>query len=133
MYNRAMKAAFIIALSALVIVSIIVGAMLGGHASDAPVKHSLSYVVMGIGEAHLTYNNDTGGTNQDVVYLDKSNGYRWEKELSPKPGTFLYLSAQNGGHVYGMLKISIQRDGVPVREAESPAEFGIATVSGTYQ
>jgi hypothetical protein len=68
-----------------------------------------------------------------MIYLDTSNNHRWEKKLYPKPDTFLYLSAQNGGREYGMLKISIQRDGVAVREAESPAEFGIATVSGTYQ
>jgi hypothetical protein len=95
-------------------------AMIEAHRGERQVK----YVVEGDKHqrADLTYRNESGGTEQRTVYLP------WSLEMWRAPGTFVYLSAQNHGG--SGVQTTIFVEGRILQEAESTAEYGIATASG---
>ncbi len=79
--------------------------------------------------AHLTYTNESGGTEQNVAVLP------WKLELgNQKAGSFEYISAQKEAAAegnYDSITVSIYVDGVLVKEASTAEDYGIATVSGS--
>ena len=84
----------------------------------------IEYVVEGsASSAGLTYNNETGGTEQQKVPLP------WRKLITVSRGYFAYISAQNQG-AYGSITVTILLNGVPVKSSKSSGEYGIASASG---
>lgn len=85
---------------------------------------SVRYVVTGSAmEANLTYQNESGGTEEQKVHLP------WRLEMHNPPGEFLYLAAQNpsgSGNVYAEIDVN----GEELRWANSTIPYGIASVSG---
>lgn len=89
-----------------------------------PERHRVTYVVDGYTPASLTYRNESGGTEQRAVQLP------WSLDMPNIPsGSILYLSAQNKST--GTIKARIYLDSRQLQMAESDAEYGIATVSGS--
>lgn len=82
------------------------------------------YSVTGYGQASLTYQNQSGGTEQQTVELP------WMLNLSPRPGSFLYISAQKQQGGSDFIRVAIYIDGNKVQEAESNSAYGIAQASG---
>lgn len=70
--------------------------------------------------ASLTYNNEQGGTQQENVTIP------WYKTFVMKPGTFLYISAQNQGSA-GNVIVVIDVDGTDAKRSESRGEYSIAS------
>jgi hypothetical protein len=71
----------------------------------------------------VTYVNQSGGTEQKKVMVP------WQLGMRVAPGRFLYLSAQKTEET-GTVHCQILVEGTVVQEAESSADFGIASVSG---
>ena len=87
-------------------------------------KKKIVYTVEGTaGSASLTYQNESGGTNQKTVSLP------WRYGFEAKSGTFLYLSAQKQSE-YGTLVTKILVDGEEVQSADTNSDYGIASVNG---
>jgi hypothetical protein len=74
--------------------------------------------------ASLTYQNESGGTDQIVVRLP------WTLELKDqKARRFAYLSAQKK-ETYSLIHVAIFVDGQLLQQANATGDFGIATASG---
>jgi len=73
----------------------------------------------------VTYENSTGGTSQ-VSGVTNS----WEESFVVKPGTYLYLSAQNQNST-GSVITRIWKGNEIFKSSESSGAFVIATASGT--
>lgn len=84
-------------------------------------RHKVTYRVDGSGSASLTYENESGGTEQHTVRLP------WTLTFEGRSGEYLYLSAQ--GQEYASLTTSISVDGRVVKDASSSGDYSIATVS----
>ena len=81
-------------------------------------------MVTGSGRAELTYQNESGGTEQRAVALP------WTLEFNARHGAFLYLSAQKQQE-YGTIHAAVYVDAQPLQEAYADAAYGIASASGT--
>jgi hypothetical protein len=92
---------------------------------SVPLKPaSITYQVDGSAKfVSLTYNNEEGGTQQRKVSLP------WKESFETKPGSFLYISAQNQNE-YGSLTVSIFVDGKPFRTSYASGGYTIASASG---
>ena len=91
---------------------------------SAPTTYKVEYSVAGsASSASLTYQNESGGTDQKQVSLP------WKYSFTGSPGDFLYLSAQNQ-ESYGTVTAKIKLNGNTVQSAETNDEYGIASVSG---
>lgn len=100
----------------------------------SPHRHRITYLVNGGAfdgvvngasphYATLTYQNESGGTEQKTVKLP------WALEWRIESPHFLYLSAQKTGES-GIVHVAVYCDGQLLQEAESTSEYGIATASG---
>lgn len=75
-----------------------------------------------------TYENSTGGTNQQTVAIPFS--YTWS---SARSGDFLYMSCQiNQGSDTGTITVSIYKNGSLYRSGFAAGFPNIATASGSY-
>jgi hypothetical protein len=84
----------------------------------------ITYEVDGsVHEAFLTYRDADGVTRQKDVFLP------YKDQFFAPYGAFVYLSAQKQTHA-GMLHVLVRVGGVPFRESETEAAFGIVTASG---
>ncbi len=91
--------------------------------SSRSVSHEIRYFVDGNGQASLTLQNASGGTQQITVSLP------WSYTFTAGEGQFVYLSAQKA-QSSGVIETTIYLDDVPVKRAASNSAYGIATVSG---
>jgi len=90
-----------------------------------PGAHLVEYSITGSAPAvGLTYQNASGGTEQNVVGLPSSMSFY------SLAGRFVYLSAQNKTNS-GEVHVSITVDGRLLQQATSSSAFGIATASGS--
>jgi hypothetical protein len=106
-----------------------------GTNATKPITHTVTYKVDSYPEpksktledlqvASLTYQNESGGTDQIVVQLP------WTLELKDqKAGRFEYLSAQKK-ETYLLIHVAIFVDGQLLQQANATGDFGIATASG---
>jgi hypothetical protein len=120
------------------IIFIVVGLMLcymlfnskkGGDGGSTNVvkSHYASYYVGGwAGTADITYENSTGGTEQNTVTIPWTSP-SWEVH----DGDFLYISAQNNDEL-GSVTCEIRIDGIMVKQSKSEGAYVIATCSGRY-
>ncbi len=91
------------------------------RSAAAQVRYELS----GTGGAvDITITNATGATEQKTVTLP------WSLNFPAKAGTFVYLSAQNGGLSSASTTCKILVDGVVIQEATASGEYKIAGCSG---
>jgi hypothetical protein len=75
-----------------------------------------------------TYENSTGGTNQQAVTIPFS--YTWN---SARSGDFLYISCQiDTGGDQGNITVAIYKNGSLYRSAQAIGFPNIATASGSY-
>lgn len=87
---------------------------------------SVLYRVTGTAkEASLTYIRSEGAQEQDDSYLPTAKRVR-----GPKPGMFVYISAQNMDD-FGSVTCEIEVNGETWRNATTHSAYGIATCSGT--
>lgn len=87
--------------------------------------HQVEYSITGSAAAvGLTYQNASGGTEQNVVGLPSSMSFY------SLAGRFVYLSAQNKTNS-GDVHVSITIDGRLLQQATSSSAYGIATASGS--
>lgn len=92
--------------------------------TTSSATYKATYHVAGsASEASLTYQNESGGTDQKKVSLP------WTYSFNGSPGDFLYLSAQNEKD-YGTVTAEIKLNGKTVQSAETNDDYGIASVSG---
>lgn len=98
----------------------------GGETESKPKTYSVTYSVSGINtnSASLTYQNNEGGTSQEVVSLP------WSKIIIAKPGDFLYISAQNKNGD-GSITSTITVDKTIFKTSTSKGAYVIATATGT--
>jgi hypothetical protein len=90
-----------------------------------PGAHLVEYFITGSAAAvGLTYQNASGGTEQNVVGLPSSMSFY------SRPGRVVYLSAQNKTNS-GDVHVSITVDGRLLQQATSSSAYGIATASGS--
>jgi hypothetical protein len=90
-----------------------------------PAPERITYSVAGTETlASLTYQNESGGTEQRDVAVP------WKLELTATHGAFLYLAAQKHNR-FGTIRVAILVNGQTLQAAESNAEYGIASVSGS--
>jgi hypothetical protein len=83
----------------------------------------ISYEVYGsAGSASVTYSNEDGGTQQEIVSLP------WKTKFHAREGHFLYISAQ-GRSERGGVTVEIKINGVQDKMATSSGGFTIASVS----
>ena len=73
--------------------------------------------------ASLTYQNESGGTEQRTVPLP------WSKSFLAAPGSLAYISAQKQSKP-GSIVVIVSGDGKIIQRAESTSEFGIAVAGG---
>ena len=96
----------------------------GGGTPKAPATYQVEYLVSGATyDASLTYENETGGTNQEKI--DST----WSKKFEAKPGQYLAVSAQKGDREKTALKVEIKVNGKVEASASSNDEFGIASAN----
>jgi hypothetical protein len=109
-----------------VFVAIFIFAVLAstGDLATRPDSYHVMYELTGVGDASITIENESGGTEQHTVSLP------WYKNFDARCGQFLYLSAQNDGYRFGELKATIYVDGHAIQNAETTEQYGIASVSG---
>lgn len=112
----------------------------GGSSSDrssapsntrAPARtttYNIVYKVTGEvnGRASLTYENESGGTEQRTVKLP------WEYKFKAERGDFLYISAQNEKD-RGPIRCLITQNGASVQNASSSGAYVIAKCSGRVE
>lgn len=93
--------------------------------SQAPavIRKHVQYSVEGVGQAMVTYTNQTGGTDQMLVSVP------WAYEFVAAPGAFLYISAQKQQE-YGVIGVQIVVDGIPIQNATASAQYGVASANG---
>jgi hypothetical protein len=82
----------------------------------------------GPGAADLTYNNEDGGVEQRLVRAPREakDAVIWSKSFDVRPGTFLYISAQNHNSS-GYVTVYISIDGQPKKTATSAGAYKIAS------
>ncbi|MFC4161964.1 zinc ribbon domain-containing protein [Chitinimonas lacunae] len=96
----------------------------GGGGSVSSRTGRVSYQVEGTApSAALTFSNAQGGTEQKVVLLPWNVDYP-----QVRPGTHLYLSAQNQGDS-GVVRVRIMVDSKEMKTSESSGGYTIATAS----
>lgn len=92
--------------------------------SKEPRTYTVTYYVEGsTSSASLTYENEQGGTQQEIVRVP------WRKTLEIPRNSFLYISAQNQNS-YGDLSVSIWVDGIEYKRSEATGGYTIASASG---
>lgn len=98
----------------------------GGQGDEKPQTYSVTYSVTGVNtsSASVTYENSSGGTAQETITLP------WSKNITGKPGSFLYVSAQNNKNT-GSITASISINSTVFKTTTSSGGFVIATASGT--
>jgi|SRR5271157_2584585 len=85
---------------------------------------SATYSVTGLGQAMLTYQNASGGTEQQTVSLP------WSYTIPDvTSGQFLYISAQLQSS--GNVSCEITVNGATIQSANSSGDYVIASCSGT--
>lgn len=95
------------------------------RATSAPVTYQVKYLVLGsTNHASLTYENETGNTEQRTVKVP------WEMSFTASRGQFLYVSAQNENKG-GTIKCQIIVNGQITEQAESRGAYVIAGCSGS--
>lgn len=78
----------------------------------------------------LTYENETGGTDQ-LRHIHISDEKPWRKVLRAKAGDSLYLSAQTEiAEASAFVRVNIYVNGVLTKTSESKGAYVVATVSG---
>lgn len=91
-------------------------------------KYSVKYAVTGTAKkVSITIENENGGTSQ---FSDVSVPWSYTFPVKKKPGTFVYVSAQNEGSS-GSVTVKIYRDGKVFKSSTSSGAYVIATASGT--
>jgi hypothetical protein len=92
----------------------------------APTSYVVQYRVTGSGLVDLTYENESGNTEQL-----SAAAVPWSKLMAGKRyGDFVYVSAQRDER-RGVVKCEIWVDSKLIKEAESFGPFTIATCSGS--
>ncbi len=87
---------------------------------------SVTYIVGGSsGDYNITYQNKDGGTSQ-IQHVDNN----WQYKFDARPGTFIYLSAQNNND-YGSVRTEINIDGTLFKTSNSVGAYVIASSSGS--
>lgn len=98
-----------------------------GGGNNTVTNHYASYRISGTaGLADITYENETGGTEQRTVGIPWTSA-SWKVQ----DGDFLYISAQNQGET-GSVICEILIDGVSIKKSTSSGAYVIATCSGRY-
>lgn len=94
-------------------------------AEQAAQPKTVVYRVTGYdAEIDVTYQNETGGTDQKIVQTP------WEHKFTGNKGDFVYLSAQTDR--YGSpIKAEILVDGTVTWKGETNREHGIASAKGS--
>lgn len=97
--------------------------------SLSPVPPSVEYRITGSARrCDATYENSTGGTNQQEVTIPFS--YSWN---GARTGDFLYMSCQiSSGGDSGNITVSIFKNGSLFKSAQAIGFPNIATASGSY-
>ncbi len=91
-----------------------------------PKAHYVTYVVGGSsGDYNITYQNENGGTSQ-IQHINNN----WQYKFDARPGTFIYLSAQNNND-YGSVRVEIKIDGTLFKTSNSEGAYVIATSNGS--
>ena len=92
--------------------------------SDSLESAKVTYDVVGEGtqSASLTYENEEGGTEQQEVRLP------WTKSFTGRPGSFLYISAQNKSGS-GSITAYISINGHTRKTSSSSGGYVIASAS----
>jgi hypothetical protein len=106
----------------------------GGIAT--PRSYEATYQVIGEdghdgpGAADITYNNEDGGVEQRLVRAPREakDAVIWSKSFKVRPGTFLYISAQNHNRS-GYVTTYILINGEPRKTSTSAGAFVIASSS----
>ncbi|HEY6244541.1 MAG TPA: hypothetical protein VIX17_11365 [Pyrinomonadaceae bacterium] len=107
------------AIALVLLVVILIGCKHSSRSSSSP---SVTYEVTGTTDsASVTYENETGGTEQADVTVP------WTKRFVSHGG-FLYLSAQNRSE-YGSITVRINIDGQTVKTSTSNGGYTIASAS----
>jgi len=92
---------------------------------EDPTPRAVKYTVRGGATmASLTYQNESGGTEQKDVVLP------WPLAFHAKQGAFVYLSVQKKFESAN-LEAVITVNGKILQQAESTPPYGIASVSGS--
>jgi len=87
--------------------------------------HAVEYVVEGTARtAGVTYHNEQGGTQQEMVRVP------WSMTMPMETGDFLYVSAQNQAES-GELTIRILVDGNEFKRSDARGGYTIASASGS--
>ncbi len=120
-----------------VVVVAVAGCLLEDTSNYSPTTHSytpgggasgvVTYSVTGSASAaSLTYQNDSGGTNQQTVNLP------WTRTFSGfGSGDFLYVSAQNQDD-HGTLRCEIKIGSRVAFSSDASGAYSICTASGSY-
>jgi hypothetical protein len=114
----------------LVLVLISVAGAQSKQTGEDPGTRVINYEVDGsVHSAFLTYRDAGGVTRQEYVDLP------YKEQFFAPYGAFVYLSAQKRARGIddgrsGKLHVLVRVGGVPFRESETEAAFGIATASG---
>jgi hypothetical protein len=95
-----------------------------GQNLPTPTPQLVTYEVIGSGTVGLTFQNESGGTEQKTVSLP------WTLVLRARHGAFLYLAAQKQQE-RGTIRAAIYVNGQPIQSAEANSSYGIASVSGS--
>ena len=99
----------------------------GNYSPTTGASGPVTYSVTGTARrASLTYQNDTGGTEQHTVSIPWSNSY-----FGFGLGDFVYVSAQNEGET-GTLLCEIKSGGQVVYSGSASGAYSICTASGRY-
>jgi len=94
-----------------------------GRSSGCRIIYS---VIGSASRASLTYQNESGGTEQMLVSLP------WNTEFNARRGAFLYLSAQSRER-NSAIEVEIRSNSIEVQKAQSCGDFVIATAHGRAQ
>ncbi len=90
-----------------------------------PERYRVEYRVTGTASrASLTYENETGGTEQHTVSIP------WSEVMFVNEGDFAYISAQNKGE-RGSVECQILLNGKVWKQAKSSGAYVIASCSGS--
>lgn len=90
---------------------------------------SITYTVTGgggVAKASLTYENAQGGTEQEEV-----SSLPWSKSFTVRPGSFVYVSAQNTSNVSGTIACEITANGTSFKRSQSSGVATIASCNGS--
>jgi hypothetical protein len=92
-----------------------------------PITINVKYEVISC-KSSINYTNNEGGTEQ----ISDNNKTRWSKTMPFKPGSFVYLSAQNEfDDDTSEVMVIIWKDGNIFKSSKSKGKYVIASASGT--